>query len=248
MRDRRLHDPHNAIRGIMNALAGSAVLWALLFSAAAHGQVRPEIGAGFVHATARHDGTWWQRAFPHSLGLNNPSIMVGLRYDAMPHIDVHARLHWFGHYSSDARAIPNDPAYDPATDTCVGPCLPRAHYIGHGWLGAASLTAGWHTLGPWQFGVHAGALRYRESWSLDVPDWYTAAKQPDGSWKVIYRVPIHTRDLRWAMGYTAGAEISHGPWALSLDWYRDGGGFPGHNGVWPPIWRWHTVLSLVRTF
>lgn len=227
---------------IFIALIVALIWWPLLASA----QVSPEIGISFAHATARHDGTWWQRAFPHSLGLNRPSVLVGLRYDATPHWSAHADAIWFGRYSSDAWAIPNDPAYDTATDTCNGPCLPRAHYIGHGWIGAIKLTIGWRTTGPWRFGVNAGPIRYREAWRLDVPDWYTALQQPDGAWVVQYSVPVHTSDLRWAMGYTAGASLEHGPWALELNWYRDGGGFPGHDGAWPPIWRWHTTLGLVR--
>lgn len=241
-----------AMRGITLACLLSALFWLavvglVLWSSSARAQLLPEAGVGFAHATARHDGTWWQRAFPHQLNLDHPSVSLGLRMDA-GHWRTHLDAIWFGRYGSDAWAIPNDPAYDPATDACVGPCLPRAHYIGHGWVGAFKLTAGWHTLGRWQWGLHGGVLRYREAWSLDVPDWYTATQQPDGSWRVKYRVPVHTRDVRWAFGTTVGASLTRGRWTLGLDWYRDGGGFPGHNGTWPPIWRWHTVFSLVRTF
>jgi len=229
------------------------VLWVILavvaaWSLPAASQVSPEIGVSFAHATARHNGTWYQRAFPHTLKLNNPSLLAGLRYDVNDNWTTHADLIWFGHYSSDAWAIPNDPAYNPETDSCVGPCLPRAHYIGNGWIGAFKLTLGWHTQGPWQFGVNAGPIRYRTAWRLYVPDWYTADLQDDGSWVVKYRVPISTSDIRWAMGYTAGVSVTHGQWEFALNWYRDGGGFPGHNGAWPPIWRWHTTLGIVKRF
>lgn len=224
-----------------------AVALLVAFAAPTHAQVAPEAGIGVAHATARSDGTWWQRAFPHVLGLNEPSPMLGVRYDA-GHWTGHLDAIWFGHYTSDAWAIPNDPAYNPKTDTCNGPCLPRAHFIGHGWLGAAKLTFGWHTQGTLQYGVHVGAIRYREQWTLDVPDWYSSVQQSDGTWKVQYRVPVHRSDIRWAFGYTLGASVSYGKWSLNLDYYRDGGGFPGYHDTDPPIWRYHTVLSLVRSF
>lgn len=48
-----MRDSRDAITGILYAVAVSAVLWALLFSALARGQVRGEIGAGALAALAR---------------------------------------------------------------------------------------------------------------------------------------------------------------------------------------------------
>ncbi|GEM_PF-5478902 len=226
----------------------SYIMALLLVPVGSSAQVRPVVGVGFAHATARHDGTWYQRAFPHSLKLNHPEVSLGLRWDINQHWTTTGKAIWFGHYSSDAYAVPADSNYDPATRSCVGPCLPRAHYMGRGWIGALALTAGWHTSGPWQWGVRAGPIYYRQAWRLRVPDWYLPVLQPDGSYVVKYRVPVSTSDLRWAFGYTAGTYIRHGQWSVSLDWYRDGGGFPGHAGAWPPIWRWHTTLGIGRSF
>jgi hypothetical protein len=97
-------------------------------------------------------------------------------------------------------------------------------------------------------GFHAGPIYYRYSWRLYVPDWYTAVQQPDGSWRVKYRMPIRTSDLRWTFGYTVGMAIRRGRWGLTLDLYRDGASFPGHNGLWPPGWRRHIVLGLEYAF
>lgn len=225
------------------------LLMALLLAASAPvcAHLSPEVGIGFAHATARHNGTWYQQAFAYRLRLNKPSILVGMRYDT-GHWTAHLDAVWLSTYSSDAWAVTSDANYNPGANTCNGSCLPLAHYMGHGWAGGVKLTGGWHTSGPWQFGVQAGPMAFREAWRLSVPDWYSATIKPDGTWSIGPIIPVHTSDQHWTLGWTVGTSVTHGRWSLNLDWYRDGKSFNGHAGIWPPIWRWHTVLSVGMAF
>ena len=225
-------------------------LFALFLMASAlplHAKVSPEIGVGLSHAIPRNNGTWYQKGFPYRLRLNNSAVLAGVRYDSGPWT-AHLDAVWLGSYSSDSRDIPVDSNYNAATHTCNGPCLPLAHYQGRGWAGGVKFTGGWHTSGTWQFGVQVGPMAYREAWRLNVPNWYSPTRQSDGSWIIGPIIPIRTSDQHWSLGWTAGASITHGSWSLNLDWYRDGKSFSGHNGIWPPIWRQHLVLSLTFAF
>ncbi|MDE2427030.1 MAG: hypothetical protein KGO96_14115 [Elusimicrobia bacterium] len=216
----------------------------LALSWPASAQISPEFGISVSHATARHNGTWWQQGFPFALKLNRPAVMAGIRYEATPHVDLHADAVWLGRDSSSALAT-SDENYSATNPThCNGPCLPLSHFYGRGWAAGLRLVAGWHSTGRWQWGLHGGPIEYREAWRMDVPDWYPSRRLPDGTYVTGTISPVHINRAAWKLGWTVGATLTRGRYFASLDWYRDGADIKRPEGIYPPIWRWHTLLTL----
>lgn len=236
-----------------------ALLIAVPVSAWAHVQI--ELGAGISHAGIRTNGNWYQQGFPYTLRTESPAVEVNLRWQIKPSTDLIVGAVDLGRYSSDSLDTPNDANYSGnAAHPCIGACLPLAHYMGSGHLwGIQALIE--HRWGDrWQIGVQAGPFLYRETWRMDVPDWYPSdpvgtktwytPRGTVGGYNLGPMVPIHTVDQRWSLGAILGVTLSHrdSPWSLSLRYYKDGAKFSGHPGSWPPLWTDHVVALVSYRF
>ncbi len=238
---------------------GALTIFALLVFAlrmAAHA-AQFEVGAGIAHANTQGNGTWYQDGFQHTLQLAQPAVELGVTWRLTQRMDWHLDAVSLGRYSSDSWDT-TDANYN-GTDGCVGACLPQQHFQGSGRVWGIQALLSLHTRGAWRFGVEGGPFLYRETWRLDVPNWYPTAlpssvpswftsRTPDAGWIMGQTIPIATYRSRWAVGTVVGATLAHGPWTLALSYYADGVGFGGHVGGWPPLWRGQTVVMISRVF
>ena len=232
------------------------LLAALLLAAPASvcAQVRLEVGAGISHAGIRSNGTWYQQEYPHTMRTGAPAVSISLRWRLRPDLDLITGMVDLGRYSVNSQDVPNDAAYAAHVR------LPLANYIGSGrlWGIRALIERRWGD--RWQVGVQAGPFIYRESWQMDVPNWYPSdpvgtkvwysPREIVGGYQAGPLVPIHTADQRWAIGAIVGVTLSHrdSPWALSLQYVRDGAKFSGHPGGWPPMWKSHMAVLVSYRF
>jgi len=236
-------------RPIRTAFVRFFVACVLLFPVMAHA-ARVEVGAGIAQSNTHGDGTWYQEGFQHSLSLRSPAFLLGVTGDLTPNLAWHVDAVSLGSYSVDSWDTPVDANYNPSTPThCNGACLPLVHVIGSGSVYGIAATLQAHTRGAWQFGAQAGPFVYHESWNLAVPNW-TAATGAEGNvqWHSSNGA-LYSGQSQWALGYTVGATLTHGPLTLALSYYADGHGFKGHGAdPWPPLWKGQTVLMILYTF
>ena len=207
-----------------------------------------EVGAGVAQSSTQGDGIWYQEGFPHTLKLRSPAFLIGVTGDLTLHLAWHVDAVSLGSYSVDSWDTPNDANYSGSGYR--GNPLPLAHYMGSGSVYGVAATLQAHTQGKWQFGMQAGPFLYRSTWKLAVPDWYPSAETAPGVFAQTGPVsPIHVSQAQWALGYTVGATLTHGPLTLALTYYADGHGFKGHGAdPWPPLWKGQTVLMLAYKF
>jgi len=230
----------------------AALLCAVPVSAWA--QFSVEVGAGVAQAGVRSDGTWYQNNLPHTIKSTSGAAELNLRWQFQPDASLIVGVVELGSYGVNSQDNPNDAAYAQHVS------LPLANYVGSGhlWGVQALLERRWGD--RWRIGLVGGLLAYHESWRMDVPNWFPS--DPVGT-KVWYTpretvsgymvgpvVPIHSSDQRWALGAIVGLTLSHcgSPWALSLQYVRDGAKFSGHQGGWPPIWKSHLVALVLYRF
>jgi hypothetical protein len=209
-----------------------------------------EVGAGIAQAQTHGNGTWCQEGFAHTLKLQSPAFLLGVTGDISPRVRWHVDAVSLGTYSVDSWDTPVDANYNAATaNHCNGTCLPLVHILGSGSVYGIAATLEAHTTGDWQLGVAAGPFLYRATWNLSVPNWQAATGSPgnvdwNSSGGVLYSYQNH-----WALGYTVGASISHGPLAITLAYYADGHGFAGHGSdPWPPLWKGQSVVMVTYKF
>jgi hypothetical protein len=229
-----------------------ALLLAVPVSAWAHVQL--ELGAGVSHAGIRSNGTWYQQGLPYTLKTESPALEINLRWQIKPNLDLVTGVVDLGRYSSDSLDNPSDAAYAAHVS------LPLAHYVGSGRLWGLQVLLEHRWGDRWQVGVKGGLILYRESWRMDVPDWYPSdpvgvptwytPRETVGGYHIGPIVPIHTVDQRWAVGAIVGVTLSHRDWpvALSLEYVKDGAKFSGHPGGWPPLWTDHLVALVSYRF
>ena len=228
----------------------AALLCAVPVSAWA--QFGVEVSAGTAYAGVRSNGTWYQQDYPYTMQRTSQVVEADLRWSFTPHDALLLGAVNLGRYSVNSQDNPNDAAYAARVK------LPLSNYIGSGRLWGFQALAE-HTWGDrWQIGIRGGLLAYRETWQMDVPNWYPS--DPGGT-KVWYTpretvggynlgpiIPIHTIDRRWALGGVVGVTLSHRHLLLALEYVKDGASFSGHHGAWPPIWSSHVVALFGVTF
>ena len=233
----------------------AALLCAVPVSAWA--QFKVELGVGLSHADVRSNGTWYQQGFAHALHTDAPTLEVNAQWTVTPRTSLRLGVVNLGHVSSDSWDTPNDANYSGhAAHPCNGPCLPLAHYMGAGHVWGVQALAEHRWGDRWQFGILGGVILYRETWRMDVPDWYPSDPEGSRTWYTPRGVvggyligpvvPIHARDQRWAAGLVGGIMLAKrgSPWALSLRYYKDGAKFGGHGGGWPPLWTGQLVAMV----
>lgn len=233
----------------------------LAASAPACARVQLEVGAGISHAGIRANGTWYQQGFAHALQTSSPVAEIDLRWRIHRALDLITGIVDLGSYGVNSQDTPNDANYSGnAAHPCVGPCLPLANYVGSGhlWGVQALLERRWGD--HWRIGLVGGLLAYRESWRMDVPNWYPSdpvgarvwytPRAIVGAYQLGPVIPIHTSDQQWALGAVIGVTLSRrgSPWALSLRYVKDSAKFGGHNGGWPPLWKSHMVAMVSYRF
>jgi len=224
------------------------IAFALLLAGMPAHAARVEVGAGIAQAIPQDNGTWYQEGFPHSLNLRSPVFLLGVTGDLTPNIAWHVDAVSLGSYSVDSQDTPNDANYSGSGYR--GNHLPLAHYVGSGSVYGIAATIQAHTQGKWRFGVQAGPFIYHSAWTLAVPNWYPSAEVAPGVFAQTGPVsPINVSQSQWAIGYTVGATLTHGPLTLALSYYADGQGFKGHGAYpWPPLWKGQAVLMILYTF
>ena len=207
-----------------------------------------EVGAGVARSTTQGNGVWYQEGFPHSLDLQSPAFLIGVTGDLTPTLAWHVDAVSLGSYSVNSQDTPNDANYSGSG--YKGTPLPLAHYIGSGSVYGIAATLQAHTQGKWQFGIQAGPFLYHSTWALTVPNWYPSIRITHNIFDPTGPVsPINVSQSQWALGYTAGATLTHGPLTLALSYYADGHGFSGHGAdPWPPLWKGQTVFMLTYKF
>lgn len=212
-------------------------------------QVSVELGAGISHSQPRANGIWYQKGNPYFLKLNSQAFELNVKWRVTQHLSLIAGAVDLGTRRSDSWDTPRDSNYTGVTaHPCNGPCLPLTHYVGHGGVRGAQFLVGTGFGDDWHVEAQAGFLVYQTRWSIDVPDWYPTV---NGNEALVGPItPVHTSDKRWATGTIVGVQLSRqgSPWSASLRYYRDGAGFSGHDGIWPPIWRRDTTLMVAYAF
>jgi hypothetical protein len=207
-----------------------------------------EVGAGIAQAQTHGNGIWYQEGFAHPLKLQSPVFLLGVTGNISPRVRWHVDAVSLGTYSVDSWDTPNDANYSGSGYR--GNPLPLSHYIGSGSVYGIAATLDAHTTSYWQLGLAVGPFLYRATWNLSVPDWYPSAQGADGMFRPTGPIsPINVNQSHWALGYTVGASISHGPLAITLAYYADGHGFSGHGSdPWPPLWKGQSVVMVTYKF
>jgi hypothetical protein len=172
------------------------------------------VSAGWTHFTKAKDGRWYDEKYPHHLGLNSPAVKI--RYDTARtgNWQFGAGAEYLGHTYSKATAIGWDWNYNPATQQCVGKCLPRSHWYGTGDIWGAEVTARRY-VGD-HFFVEGGMTAYRATWHMHVPDWYaTPTSAPrdirashDAVWDHSPMVGLGWSDDEWTVALTVQQTIA----------------------------------------
>lgn len=223
----------------------------LLLIPVAHASPKIEIGAGASYAQTFQDGIWYQEGFPHTLNLRSPIFLIGVTDAITPNLRWHVNWVHLGRYGMTALATSHDNHYNPTNSThCNGPCLPLLHFAGSGTVSGIAATLEAHTTGQWQFGVEAGPFLYRESWTVQIPDWYPVTQISPAEFVQSGPIqPVYSSQVQWVLGGVLGFSARQGNWTFSFRRYFDSKGFPGHgDDRWPPLWKNHTAAMVTYTF
>lgn len=215
----------------------------LAVASSVHAQTAWEVGGGIAIAQAQHDGIWYQKPFPHQLTLTTPAIEIGTRTSLSAHWAVNTRAYWLGRNESYALAV-SDLDYSPTSPTgCVMHCPKPSTYYGRGSVGGLSAMLEWHTAGAWQWGFAVGPVVYRESWTVDSPDWYPSQNgEPLGP-----VTPVHISATKWEIRPRGVLRLTHNDWYASLTYGRDGADLDPQR-YFPPVWKSHVVLMIGQSF
>lgn len=216
-----------------------------------------EVGAGVAQSATNGDGTWYQQGLQHSLNLKTPAFMVGVTGNISPHFSWHLDAVDLGSYSVNSWDTYQDDFYNTQTHQCVSHCGELLHFLGSGHIYGVAATLEAHTTGAWQVGIEAGPFLYHSRWGVNVSNYKpvvgwagSGTTQCGNQWGTTNGEDIARTCSGWKIGAVIGVRLSHGPWALSIRRYQDGGGFhmdAGNDG-WAPLWNHQTVAMVTYTF
>ncbi len=202
-----------------------------------------ELGVGMAHAQQQPNGTWYQEGFAHTLRLNSPVVEAGVLGRWTRHVNWHVDAVYLGRVGVGSLDV-QDANYSLAGHDCAGACMRLQHFTGAGTVYGVQALIDRHTTGAWQLGVEGGPFLYHASWALSVPDWYPST----GLTETAAPYPISRYNAAWALGWTAGVTMAHGPWQAALQYYADGQQFAGYVGGDPTLWRGQFAATVAYRF
>ncbi len=227
----------------MNPLKFLAALLLAALTTAAHA-ASFEAGIGASQFDTSGNTVWYQQGFPYSLSLRSHALMLGVTGDLTPRVAWHVDYVNLGGVHTDAIATPVDSNYNPATQSCNGPCVAQSRFVGNG--ADQGFTA---TLEPhidwrgWRFGAEAGVFLSLPTWEVTVYNWKLDPSQPSQTITASHRV-------HWQRGPVIGVSIARGAWGLQIRRYFDAttGDTPASYGDpvrhVPAIWQHTTTVML----
>lgn len=213
----------------MTALAAGM---ALVCSSAAHSEsfFQIEAGAGLTDYTLTN-GKWFQDgAIDNHVVSHAPAITLGLTGPLIQRqhwgIDWHADAVYFGSVSASCQCTISDADYNASTDKVMPGAITESYYgSGHA-AGVVLMLEPYYARAGWKFGVAAGVLGYRKTWTENVSGWAGNFGDPQP-------VPVHLESAHGvSFAPAVGVDISRGAFTLSYRYY-----FTSRNeGNTPPLW------------
>lgn len=170
-----------------------------------------EGGMGFSQTQRQPNGTWYQEGFPYALDLRKSSWFMGVREQITPTISAHVAYVSFGILHADAIATPVDANYNPATHSCIGPCVAQSRFVGSGRSDGLKIAAEWRPDGD-GFGLIGGLFLFRPRWHTTVYNWTPAYDVPP-------RTIEHSIKQRWTIRPVIGVAYQNDNWTIRLEQY-----------------------------